>query len=160
VKRKILMMTVVLLAIAMLATPLPYACATKPKEANQQMILQIGGMPSPYMSARPLGESGNMIVYWTDLPVVFSGTISGTGVYNGETVVKSDGTAIGHAVITLNAEVEGITGVLTITWCQGGWTIISSNGELEGLHGTGTATIDEAIPIIYYLNGQIHLDPQ
>lgn len=153
------MMTVVLLAIAMLATPLPYVCATKPTEANQKMILQIEGIPSPYMSARSLGESGNMIVYWKDLPVVFIGTISGTGIYNGETLVKADGTAIGHAIITLNAEVEGKTGVLTIKWCQGGWTIISSNGELEGLHGTGTATVDEDIPIIYYLNGQIHFRP-
>lgn len=162
--KKMLVVFVSLLVVAMMTLPMSIVFATKPT--------QVGGVfwvtptiPSspPYipeeLSIRPLGESGNSILTWTDLLVTFMGSIGGTGFYNAHVLSKSDGTINSHGVVTLTGAWVGTkTGDLTIKMETYNWRIISGTGDLENLHGSGTV-IWTSTTGLYKIDGQIHFDP-
>jgi len=158
-KKKILGILASLLVICMFALPMYVVFASESTSVEGFFYVIPTGSPPEELSIRTLGESGNAILTWTDLRVKFVGTIKGFGVYNAHVLSKSDGTINAHGVVTLNAMVMGITGVLTIKMESYNWRIISGTDGLESLHGVGTLTWDENIAGLYYLDGNIHFDP-
>ena len=158
-KKKIIGIFASLLVICTVVLSMSVVFASESAPVGGLFFVIPTGSPPEELSIRPLGESGNAILTWTDLPVKFLGTIKGTGVYNAHVLSKSDGTINAHGVVTLNALVMGKTGVLTIKMESYNWRIISGTLGLESLHGSGTVTWDENINGLYYLDGQIHFDP-
>jgi hypothetical protein len=161
-KKKICIFTG-LVVIVVLLMPASIVLATKPTPVLGAFWVTPTIISTPpyilELSIRPLGENGNAILTWTDLPVTFVGTISGTGLYNAHVLKKSDGTINAHGIVTLtNAWVGSNMGDLTIKMETYNWRIISGTGGLENLHGCGTV-IWTSTEGLYLLDGQIHFDP-
>jgi hypothetical protein len=154
-----------LFAAVMLTLSISVTFASQPSEISTQYYAVMPTPQSPpppfvEMGLQPIGESGNLMVTWTDLPVVFyGGEISGTGFYNGHTLLGSEGEIIAsHGVITLfDATVDEKTGDLTIVMGVDHWRIIDGTGELTEIHGGGTSEDSETLGI-YIIQGFIHFD--
>ena len=164
VNRKILVMAVFLLAVAMLATPLVgMVYAEKPTfVSGTQMItgfIPVGNVPK--------GKSDNVLSIAT-LFVTWSGDIAGDTEYEGVLMVHSmDPVAINihERIYFETVTVLGKSGSLTLQVSANlgrgqdvfRWTIIDGTGELANLHGSGIYYLDEAP--FYLYEGQVHFDP-
>ncbi len=156
---------ITLFASAMLTLPASITFASKPSDIPTQYfaVMPTPQLPPPpfvEMSLQPIGESGNVMVTWTDLPCVFfGGDVIGTGLYNGHTLLGSEGDVItSHGVITLfDATVDGKTGDLTIVMGVDHWRIIDGTDELIEIHGGGTSE-DSGTLGMYIIQGSIHFD--
>lgn len=156
-KKKKFSILVSLVVVAILTLPMSVAFATKPTEISIQSFVVIPTGP-PILS--PLGNSGNIMVTWTDLPCGFvAGDIIGWGVYNGHTLLGKDGEVVAsHGVINLyDAEVYGKTGDLKIVMGVTHWRIIDATGELVNLHGGGSSA-DSGTLGLYIIQGWIHFN--
>jgi hypothetical protein len=165
--RKVLVIAVALMAVAMIALPISAVSATKPMPVSGTFTMFPG-----VISENNAGNSDNSIWTFEDLPVIFDGGIIGTGSYDGRWVVHNydDPLALwvnskGHYEI--EATVDGKSGTLYIeagsnsghptTLKPAKWRIIGGTGELANLHGQGTF-IGETI-FLYVYTGQVHFDP-
>jgi hypothetical protein len=179
VKRKVLVIVVALMAVAMLATQLSAVLATKPTEivdcSFATNVLAITVTPIKL----PIGGSQITIVEMTGTDCqIWTGDISGVAdysacwVFHGElgapdTFITHNGLYIfDEATVT----VDGVTatGGLVIKAAgnkaavAGAWRVISSDledesGEPVSLHGQGEFL--EAGIFTYDVVGQLHLDP-
>lgn len=167
-KRKVLGIVVVLMAVAILATPLlGVAYAKKPEfVSGTQMIT--GYEP---ISEVQKGKSDNFLSI-AMLSVTWSGDIAGDTEYEGVLMLHNwvppmggpDTTANIHERIYFESvTVLGETGSLTLAVCSGGskgvfrWTIIDGTDELANLHGNGRYWVTEAP--FYDYEGYVHFDP-
>jgi hypothetical protein len=168
VKKKVLMIAVALMAVAMLAPPLVgMVYAKKPTfVSGTQMItdyIPLGDVPK--------GKSDNVLSTAT-LFVTWSGDIAGDTEYEGLLMLHKWVPPLGGPDTTVNIHeriyfptvtVLGKTGSLTLAVCLGGskgvfrWTIIDGTGELANLHGNGRYWLDEAP--FYDYEGYVHFDP-
>jgi hypothetical protein len=168
VNKKALVIAVVLMAVAMLATPLVgMAYAKKPTfVSGTQMI-------TAYIPVEevPKGKSDNVLSTAT-LFVTWSGDIAGDTEYEGLLMLHNWVPPLGGPDTTVNIHeriyfptvtVLGKTGSLTLAVCLGGskgvfrWTIIDGTGELANLHGNGIYYATE--PPFYDYEGYVHFDP-
>ena len=146
--KKILGVFVSLLAVVMLALPMSVAYATKPETktlTGTYYILGVGD-GGPIFA----GESDNVLLKLRNVPCLWTGDISGSGIYNGNWLVKggplAEGgelvRAIGHYVLE-DAMVDGIgVGDLSIGHNMEGldYFIKSGTGDLSSIRGKGTIT--------------------
>jgi hypothetical protein len=135
-------------------------------DVSGQLFIWGGGDVVP----TPAGVSGNVIlvvtgndVEWTD--DLAGDGLAGTGTANGHFLVHNYGTPDGwfsaRNIHTLEAEVDGQSGTLTIISAgttQGHWRILKGTGELANLHGQGTWETVTA-PVLYSYEGRVHFDP-
>jgi hypothetical protein len=168
VKRKVLGIVVVLMAVAILATPLlGVAYAKKPEFASGTQMIT-GYEP---ISEVQKGKSDNFLSI-AMLSVTWSGDIAGDTEYEGVLMLHNwvppmggpDTTANIHERIYFESvTVLGETGSLTLAVCSGGskgvfrWTIIDGTDELANLHGNGRYWVTEAP--FYDYEGYVHFDP-
>ena len=163
--KKVLGIAVVLMTVAILATPLlGIAYAKKPTfVSGTQMIT--GFIP---IDDVPKGKSDNVLSTAT-LFVTWSGDIAGDTEYEGVLMVHSmDPVAINihERIYFEDVTVLGKSGSLTLQVCANlgrgvdagfRWTIIEGTGELANLHGNGRYWLDEAP--FYDYEGYVHFDP-
>jgi hypothetical protein len=170
VKRKVLGIVVVLMAVAILATPLlGIAYAKKPTfVSGTQMITGY----TPGTDVRK-GKSDNVLSTAT-LFVTWSGDIAGDTEYEGRLMLHKWVPPSGGPDTTVNIHeriyfetvtVLGKTGSLTLAVCSGGskgvfrWTIIEGTDELTNLHGNGIYYVTDMLQGLYYYEGYVHFDP-
>ena len=164
VKRKILFVAVVFLAVAMLATPL--AVAKPPISlSGEQMI--IGYTP---ISDVPKGKSDNL-VSTALLEVAWTGDIEGVATYEGILMIHSlDPVAINihekifFPTVTVLEKTGSLTLQVSANLGRGvdagfRWTITGGTGELVNLHGSGTYWLEDMATGLYLYEGQVHFDP-
>lgn len=165
--KKILGIAVVLMAVAILATPLlGIAYAKKPEfVSGTQMIM--GYVP---IAEVPKGKSDN-VLSTAMLTVAWSGDIDGVAEYEGILMIHSmDPVAINiHEKIHFeDVTVLGKSGSLTLQVCANlgrgvdagfRWTIIDGTDELANLHGRGTYWLADPVNGIYDYAGYVHFDP-
>jgi hypothetical protein len=167
-KRKLLGITVFLLAVAMLATPLVGMVYAKPSTPVSGVNILTGFTP---LDSLPKGKSGNA-VSTALLDVTWEGDIAGSTTYEGIlmlhnfdpiTMLGPDTTINIHERIFFpTVTVLGKTGSLTMEVNFGGsklefrWTILSGTGELVNLHGHGTYYLVETP--VYAYEGEVHFD--
>jgi len=158
--RKVLVMAVACLAVAMLATPL--VCAAK----TTKLITVTGtfyGLPGGTWILDPAGKSDNTILTIVDGIVIWEGDIAGPSTYSGRTVLHAGGERDNkEGVWTITATVSDENGVphsgtLFIKRAQANWRIIGGTDGLANLHGEGTSE-DIGFPYWAY-TGQVHFDP-
>ena len=159
--KKILAVFGVLIVLTMLTLPMSVVFAKdNPKfiDVNGQIIIWGGGD----LVFTPAGQSGNQILVVSGNAVEWTGTLAGTGSADGHFLLHKDGLATARNIHTLEAEVEGKSGTLTIISVQakmyGQWRILSGTGDLANLHGHGTVSIMTP-PVLYSYTGQVHFDP-
>jgi hypothetical protein len=170
VNRKILGIAVVLMAVAMLATPLVgMVYAKKPTfvSGEQEIIsyIPLGDVPK--------GKSDNVLSRAT-LTVTWSGDIAGDTEYEGVLMLHNWVPPMGGPDTTVNIHeriyfesvtVLGNTGSLTLAVCLGGskgvfrWTIIDGTGELANVHGNGIYYVTDMEQGLYDYKGYVHFDP-
>jgi hypothetical protein len=152
VNRKIIVISVALMAIAMLALSVSPAYATKP----ETMTLTGRKIPTGIgdFNHFPAGESGNSQIKMKDCLDTWVGGIKGTGHYYGSWLVKPSGEVnmIGYWIFE-GATVAGVgTGDLRIGQNGLNLWIESGSGDLSSIRGRGTATL--TLPY-YILNWEI-----
>jgi hypothetical protein len=164
VKKKILGIAVVLMAVAMLATPLVGMVYAKPPTpvSGEQTVTD-----STLIDDDPKGKSANHVVTET-LEVEWTGDIAGVAIYTGILMVHNEPVPINiHEKIHFDAvTVLGKSGSLTLqvsaNLARGKdvfiWTIIDGTGELANLHGNGIYWLNFAT-MKYDYEGQVHFDP-
>ena len=163
-KKKILVIAVALMAVAMLAPPLVGMVYAKPP------TLVSGGQTVTDYSVieDPRGESGNVVSTET-LEVAWTGDIEGVARYTGILMVHnlpSFAINIHEKIYFDTVTVLDKSGSLTLqvsaNLARGQdvfrWTIIDGTGELANLNGNGIYWIDFAT-MGYYYEGQVHFDP-
>jgi hypothetical protein len=170
VNRKILGIAVVLMAVAMLATPLVGMVYAKPPTlvSGDQMITNYVPIEDV-----PKGKSANVLSTAT-LFVTWSGDIAGDTEYEGLLMLHKWVPPLGGPDTTVNIHeriyfpavtVLGKTGSLTLAVCLGGskgvfrWTVIDGTDELANLHGNGIYYVTDMEQGLYYYEGQVHFDP-
>jgi hypothetical protein len=163
--KKILVVFVCMLAVAMLATPIIGLAYAKPSEPVSGTILIIDTVPA--MPPKVAGESDNRIIM-LDIFEEWSGDIEGFAttearwiVHNAPLFVNPDAWVNVNAILTFaDATVLGKSGTLTIKVHVAGtdshWTIMGGTGELANVHGQGTAST-ATTPFTY--TGKVHFDP-
>jgi hypothetical protein len=157
VKRKVLVIAVALMAVAMLALPISVVSATKPTTMTLSGKIYVLGTGSIF----PAGESGNVLLKFRDVPVLWTGDIAGSGVYNGNWLDKGGDLVLDVGVGTHVLEdvtIDGVgTGDLTIgqnhVW---NYFIKSGSGDLSSIRGKGTITMVNPVTYDYELEIQIN----
>jgi ABC-type antimicrobial peptide transport system permease subunit len=166
--KKILGIIIVLMAVAILTTPLlGITYAKKSTFVNgTQMITNF--IP---LGEIPKGKSDNVLMTST-LFVTWSGDIAGDTEYERRLMLHKWVPPSGGPETKVNIHeriyfptvtVLGKTGSLTLAVNLGGskgvfrWTIIEGTGELANLHGNGRYWLDEAP--FYDYEGYVHFDP-
>lgn len=166
--RKLVVLAVALLAVAMLATPIVNATPSKPVSGTQILT---GFTP---LGASPKGKSDNVVTAAT-VEVTWAGDIAGSTSYEGILMIHNfvpptgmgpDTTVNIHERIFFpTVTVLGKSGSLTMevnaNLARGKdvfrWTILSGTGELANLHGNGIYYLVEAP--MYAYEGHVHFDP-
>ena len=159
VKRKVLVIAVALMAVAMLALPISVVSATKPTTMTLSGTIYILGEGTG--SIFVAGESGNNLLKFRDVPVLWTGDIAGSGVYNGNWLDKGGDLVLDVGVGTHVLEdvtIDGVgTGDLTIgqnhVW---NYFIKSGSGDLSSIRGKGTITMVNPVTYDYELEIQIN----
>jgi hypothetical protein len=138
---------IVLLVVATLALPLSFVSASKPETKTLT-----GTFVTPYDPSKvtiiTAGDSGNGAWKFRDAPVIWSGDISGSGVYNGNWLTKGGPLASGGEIVLTTGTyvltgvtIDGIgTGDLTLGQNGGHLFVKSGSGDLSSIRGTGTIT--------------------
>jgi hypothetical protein len=162
-KRKILL-TVLALALVLLATPYIGNAYAKPPEAVAgEIVLTSVVLSEP---PRPAGESDNTILR-LDILEEWSGDIEGTATTEASWIVHNspytnpDAWVNVHAIITFSdVTVLDRSGTLTIKidveGTEAHWTIMGGTGELANVRGQGKGSIATE-PFTY--TGLVHFDP-
>ena len=169
-KKNVLGIAVVLMAVAILVTPLlGITYAKKPTfVSGTQMI-------TAYIPVEevPKGKSDNVLSTAT-LFVTWSGDIAGDTEYEGVLMLHNWVPPMGGPDTTVNIHekinfesvtVLDKTGSLTLAVCLGGskgvfhWTIIDGTEELANLHGNGLYWLYDRDTGLYLYEGQVHFDP-
>ena len=164
-KKKFLCVFVSLLVVVMFNLSISTVFAknnTKFLDVNGQLIIWGGGQ----LVFTPAGKSGNTRLDVTGNAVEWTGDLEGIGFADGNFLLHNFGTPDAWStalnIHTLEAEVDGQTGTLTIITTgsdTGTWRILKGTGELANLHGQGTwKTVIP--PALYNYEGQVHFDPQ
>ena len=151
------MIAVALMAVAMLALPISVVSATKPTTMTLSGKIYVLGTGSIF----PAGESGNVLLKFRDVPVLWTGDIAGSGVYNGNWLDKGGDLVLDVGVGTHVLEdvtIDGVgTGDLTIgqnhVW---NYFIKSGSGDLSSIRGKGTITMVNPVTYDYELEIQIN----
>ena len=168
--KNVLGIAVVLMAVAILVTPLlGIAYAKKPTYVyGTQEIM--GYVP---ISEVPKGKSDN-VVSTAELSVTWSGDIAGDTEYEGLLMLHNWVPPMGGPETTVNIHeriyfdfvtVLDQEGSLTLAVCLGGskgvfrWTIIDGTGELANLHGNGIYYVTDPEQGLYDYEGYVHFDP-
>jgi len=166
VNRKILL-TVIALAVLLLATPYISMAHAKPPTTVNGFITTVPDLV-PDMANR--GKSDNAVLTFDPFIETWFGDISAdvSGVsvweFHGNPVTSTDWTINIHEKFTFSdAMYDGKSGTLnmelnlvaTITGGTGHWTILGGTGELANLHGHGTISLS-TFPYTY--TGQVHFD--
>jgi hypothetical protein len=155
--RKVLVIAVALMAVAMIALPISVVSATKPTTMTLSGKIYVLGTGSIF----PAGESGNVLLKFRDVPVLWTGDIAGSGVYNGNWLDKGGDLVLDVGVGTHVLEdvtIDGVgTGDLTIgqnhVW---NYFIKSGSGDLSSIRGKGTITMVNPVTYDYELEIQIN----
>jgi len=157
VKRKVLVIAVALMVVAMLALPISLVSATKPTTMTLSGTISVLGTGSIFLA----GESGNVLLKFRDVPVLWTGDIAGSGVYNGNWLDKGGDMILDvgvgtHALEDVTIDSVG-TGDLTIgqnhVW---NYFIKSGSGDLSSIRGKGTITMVNPVTYDYELEIQIN----
>jgi len=163
--KKVLVIAVVLMAVAILALPISVVSATKPLTMTLTGIYYMVGGGS--MKVFDAGQSGNLIFKIKDLGCVWTGDITagdiGTwpdptvppvlgGVYNGYWLVRPTGEgAFPGRFILEDVTIAGVgTGDLTLGSKQEKLWIESGTGDLSSIRGKGTQTEIAGIVVLGY----------
>jgi hypothetical protein len=164
VKRKLLEITVFLLTVAMLATPLVGMVNAKPPTLVSGEQSVTGYTP---IADVPRGKSAN-VLSTAMLEVTWTGDIDGVATYEGILMVHNIPVPINihekifFPTVTVNGESGSLTMQVSANLGRGQdvfrWTIIDGTGELANVHGNGIYYLDLATGIYYY-EGQVHFDP-
>ena len=164
---KKILLTVLALAVVLLATPYISMAHAKPPTTVNGFITT--GPEVSVMANR--GKSDNAVLTFTPFIETWQGDISGavSGVsvweFHGNPVTSTDWTINIHEKFTFSdAMYDGKSGTLSmelnlvasITGGTGHWTIIGGTGELANLHGHGTISLS-TFPYPY--TGQVHFSP-
>jgi hypothetical protein len=179
VKRKVLVIVVALMAVAMLALPISAVSATKPTEiVDCSFATNIAAI-----TVTPIkGPLGTVPIYIFELTgddcQIWTGDISGTASYSARWVFHGElyapDTFITHTGYYIFEDATVTVGDITATGglvikaagnkahIAGAWRVISSDledesGEPVSLHGQGEFL--EAGIFTYDVVGQLHLDP-
>ena len=155
--RKFLLIAVACLALAMLALPISVVSATKPTTMTLSGTINVLGTGI----ILPAGESSNVLLKFRDVPVVWTGDIAGSGVYNGNWLDKGGDLVLDVGVGTHVLEdvtIDGVgSGDLTIgqnhVW---NYFIKSGSGDLSSIRGKGTITMVNPVTYDYELEIQIN----
>jgi hypothetical protein len=179
--RKLVVMIVTLMAVAMLALQISTVSAKKPATVSGKWYPIPGGGPI----ADPKVAGANAFSFLSVPGEYFEGSLKGSFVHTiitvqhyGEperlppstfnwriernftgTVDMGTGEKEGTLLIRLNAKgiTPGTPGAL-----KGTWVIVCGTRELENLHGQGTWTNSLPItghPLVFSYEGQVHFDP-
>ena len=161
--KKVLVVAVACLAVAMLALPMSVAAATTPTPVSGTIALT-SLVP---LEAKPAGKSDN-IIFLFDITEEWDGDIVATGTTESTWVTHNWVGPMGgpdtwfnvHEKLILDGTVLGESGTLTmeliIVGTEGRWTILGGTGELANLHGHGTVTLTTTP---YSYTGKVHFDP-
>ena len=166
-KKKILVIAVVLMAVAMLATPLVGMVYAKPPTyvSGEQAVTGYTPIADDYK-----GKSDNHVSIEM-LQVAWTGHIEGVAEYIGILMIHGEGVPINiHEKLHFDeVTVLGMTGSLTMqvsaNLARGQdvfrWTIIDGTDGLAKVHGHGTYWLHlPSLPdVIYYYEGEVHFDP-
>jgi hypothetical protein len=164
-KKKILGIVVVLMAVAMLVTPfIGMVYAKKPTFVSGTQEVTVY---TPIDDV-PRGKSGN-VLSTTRFEVTWTGDIDGIATYTGILMVHNLPSfainiheKIFFPTVTVNGESGSLTMQVSANLARGQdvfrWTIIDGTGELANLHGNGIYWVDLATGIYYY-EGAVHFDP-
>jgi hypothetical protein len=170
--KKVLVIAVALMAVAMLALPISATYATKPEPTTMTLTGTFYIYPplAAEWRAFPAGESGNSIWKFRGLPVVWTGGIEAGslgvppvpgGYYDGNWVIFNVGTdpevsTVGITILE-GASITGIgTGDLKIFGKDETLRIISGTDDFKGIKGTGTFDKVTAVKYSYELVVQIN----
>jgi hypothetical protein len=165
VKKKILVIAVALMAVAMLAPPLVGMVYAKPPTLVSGTQEVTGSTP---IADVPRGESANHVaIEWME--VTWTGDIDGDATYTGILMIHnlpSFAINIHEKIYFPTVEVLGKSGSLTLqvsaNLARGQdvfrWTIIDGTDELANLHGNGIYWLNFATGLYDY-EGQVHFDP-
>jgi hypothetical protein len=167
VNRKVLVIAVACLALAMLVLPMSSAHATKPVTMTLTGIYYIVGGGS--MEVLDAGQSGNVLFKIKDLGCVWTGDITAGslgpplvlgGVYNGQWLVKPTGEgAFPGRIILEDVTIAGVgTGDLALGSEQENLWIESGTGDLSSIRGKGTQTEIVGIVVLGYTL-QVQINP-
>lgn len=165
-KKKVLVIAVALMAVAMLALPMCTVCAKN----NLKFIHVQGDMmvtAQGTLEFTPAGESSNQILVVTGNTMTWTGGIAGDADASGHFLAHNFGTPDAYSTARnihtfTDAVVDGKQGDMTIitvgSYNQGHWRILSGTGELAGIHGEGTVWPIVA-PAYWGYEGTVHFDP-
>jgi Protein of unknown function (DUF3224) len=164
--KKIVVLAVALLGIAMLATPLVGMVYAKPPTLVSGEQSVTGYTP---IADVPKGESANVLSTAT-LEVTWTGDIDGVATYTGILMVHNLPSfainiheKIYFPTVTVNGKSGSLTLQVSANLARGQdvfrWTIIDGTGELSNLHGNGIYWLDLVTMTDYYYEGQVHFDP-
>jgi hypothetical protein len=159
--KKVLVIAVVLMAVAMLAVPISAVYATKPMLV-QGTILPAG---APTVVQSQPGKSDNLVLEISNTMTWMGSFVGSSATQVHWNVIKyGDEKAPGHHVSgkslwILDAVFDGKEGTLTIKGDQGIWRIISGTGELANLRGQGIFEIINPTILLMSYEGQVHFDP-
>ena len=158
-KKKILGIFVSLLAVAMLTLPLSTVCAKKPVTMTLTGTYFVRGMGDSYMVEA--GKSGITLWRWVNMPMLWTGDISGSGVNNGNSLIKEGPFAdVGVGTFSLeDVTIDGVgTGDLTIGTYRDGLQgfIKSGSDDLRSIRGKGTFTPVDIFEFDYAFEVQIN----
>jgi hypothetical protein len=168
VKKKILVIAVALMAVAMLAPPLvgmAYAKPSIPVSGTQDVT------DSTPVSDDYRGKSDNHVATEA-LEVTWTGGIDGVATYTGILMVHDSPSfamniheKIFFETVTINGESGSLTMQVSANLARGQdvfrWTIIDGTDGLAKVHGHGTYWLHlPSLPdVIYYYEGEVHFDP-
>jgi hypothetical protein len=162
--KKVLGIAVVLMAVAMLATPLVGMVYAKPPTLVSGDQTVTGYEP---IADVPKGKSGN-VLSTAMMEVTWTGDIAGVATYEGILMVHNDPVPINihekifFPTVTVLDKSGSLTLQVSANLGRGQdvfrWTIIDGTGELANLHGNGIYYLDLATGIYHY-EGQVHFDP-
>ena len=150
---------VIALAVAMLALPMSAVSATKPETMTLTGTYYVLGMGDSYMVEA--GESGITLWRWRNMPMLWTGDISGSGVNNGNSLIMEGPFAdVGVGTFFLeDVTIDDVgTGDLTIgTYGDGLQGLIKSGSDdLRSIRGKGTFTPVDMFEFDYTFEVQIN----
>jgi hypothetical protein len=165
VNRKVLGIVFVLMAVAMLALSVSTAYATKPVTMTLTGTWSVQGLGDSY--AVEAGMSGNLIWKFRNVPVLWTGDISGSGIMDASELVTEETAPIcfvgagTHFLedVTINVPDEFTgTGDLTIGFNKDAlqYFIKSGSDDLRSIRGKGTITPVGMIEFDYQFEIQIN----
>ena len=155
--RKLSVFGLAFIFLAFFAVPL--VSATKPVTMTLTGTYYVLGMGDSYMVEA--GESGITLWRWLNMPMLWIGDISGSGVNNGNSLIKEGPFAdVGVGTFFLeDVTIDGVgTGDLTIGTYKDGLQcfIKSGSDDLRSIRGKGTATPVSMIEYDYEFEVQIN----